>query len=147
MQIIFHEVILTVYSDSTSPGKSSPSPTDTSSPPTPNVTAKTTSPQRPASTTGAFNGTAMNTMDARDADGSTNNFWIFFQHHSGQIRKSFTTQEGWSGGTNNDVVVSSDVKNGTPISASSFWAKSNFIDLTVSNSQYGRNYRRFVLTR
>ena len=73
------------------------------------------------STTGAFNGSGIAvasqsfSIDADDSSEGT--IFLYFQHHTGEIRYMQMTAAGeWVGGTSSEVVAV-DAKNSTPISA------------------------------
>lgn len=85
---------------------------------TPNATSNTNATvSKPAlnlSTSGAFNGTGIALLDL--GIGSVDLFF-YYQHYTGQIRASELRSNVWRQGQNNNIVVTSNVKNGTPISA------------------------------
>jgi len=69
------------------------------------------------STSGAFKGTGTALLDlgigAKD-------LFMYFQDYTGQIRSSELKGIAWLKGPTSDIVVGSNVKNGTPISAVSY---------------------------
>ena len=78
------------------------------------------------SRTGAFDGTSIGTISPAYSEVQ---MIVLFQHHTGQMREARLSST-WQGGTANDTVVSSNIKNGTAISAATYIEGSN---LTVSN--------------
>jgi hypothetical protein len=81
------------------------------------------------SSKGAFNGTGISWTSVFGSTNLTtskpknknvhNDRFLFFQHHTGQIRWIYQGgPDQWSGGTGNEVIAT-DAKNGTPISAHS----------------------------
>jgi hypothetical protein len=74
------------------------------------------------STTGALTGTGLGFLDPLDG---VNQGRLFFQHATGEIRESVNSMTGWSGGTSNDVVVSDNIRTGTPIAATSYYDNGN----------------------
>lgn len=64
-------------------------------------------------------------------DGSNPGYSLLFQHYTGQIRQLFSKDQNiWSGGSNLDIVVGSNARNGTPLTTGTYkkdnitWVKS-----------------------
>ncbi|MCJ1265760.1 hypothetical protein MMC22_005640 [Lobaria immixta] len=122
-------VTQTRNSSRTTPGRA-PSPTLSSS-----VSSPTPSSSRPNgndSTSGAFKGTGLVTISSQDNSKSS---YLFFQHYSGQIRQLVShNMNAWTGGSNSDVIVGSNARNGTPLTVGSYiedkilWSHLFYID-------------------
>ncbi|KAI9876342.1 MAG: hypothetical protein M1830_006739 [Pleopsidium flavum] len=90
---------------------------------TPNVTDATpnstiSKPISNLSTSGAFNGTGMALLDL-GVDRAVDAF-VWFQDYKGQIRSSELKGLAWRQGQSSDIVVASNVKNCTPLTAVSY---------------------------
>ena len=78
------------------------------------------------STVGAFNGSGLAVASQSFDSGATDDVIygkldMYFQHHTGSIRRMQLRDNGWEGGQESDTVVGEGVaKNGTAISAVSY---------------------------
>lgn len=69
------------------------------------------------STSGAFKGTGLAGYSYGPYHNNTSRMnYLFFQHHTGQIRQLISTDgNDWVGVTNSDVIIGSNARNGTPL--------------------------------
>lgn len=69
------------------------------------------------STSGAFKGTGL----AAVSSSSLRDRYLFFQHYTGQIRQLVSKDKNaWAGGSNSDVVIGSNARNGTPLTVGGY---------------------------
>ncbi|KAI9845304.1 MAG: hypothetical protein M1837_004926 [Sclerophora amabilis] len=71
-----------------------------------------------------MNGSGIVALDLNDGNAG---FALYSQHHDGEIRKYEFLDDSWTGGFGDDVVVSSNARNGTPLMALSYVIRDELI--------------------
>ena len=95
----------------------------TSSPGSPSVSNNATNqtienlPPNYFSTIGAFNGSGIAIADPLSTSG---NLLLFFQHHTGDLRLSQLIDNAWQGGNSDDSLGVTNIRNATPLAATSY---------------------------
>ena len=102
------------------------------------------SPNAPTSTSGAYNGTGLSVLYAL---GSSLQAVLFYQHSAGSVGASRLMDDVWQQyDQSQDLIVSSDARNGTPIASASHYVGACCGDEVVSSRHKRNSEEKSMLT-